>query len=725
LLSRLTLRNLANEDVVIHDDTPTSKRLLITAKGLAGVAGVRQAKRVRPSAHGSINQSRWEEGRTITLEGEVVSQASIEDAIAQFRAIAGVAHETLRAPEEKGTLLKWTEGLPAEVVNLLQVTPSWEGGVGSYAAEGGTVAQSTEQAFSGTHSLACTKTGGAGNLIPFYNTELAGSHRMGPVEAGKKYTYSAYVRAKTTTRRVYARINWYNASNTFLSVSEQSNGFEPEGAWFRVSVTHEAPAEAAYYRAEVKWESAAESEVHYVDAQQFTQTEATVPYADGGLAGYRWSGTAEASSTEKINGQELQRLVKLDGELDPIYQEAAARLVYQVVFFAEDPRAYSQRETSKTSPSLSVTEVENAWIGSTAKANKGVVVNSEHVYWGSAASHVGRAAIGGTGVEATWIATGASVTDVEVNASNTFWTSSLGIGRATLAGATIETEWRKLSEITTSGLTPASLTADASHIYWLWGTTTHNEYSIGRMALAGGSIEKEWIKGEGTQLATENGGLVVNSEHVYWAHGGFIGRATISGGSIEPEWINVGSAITGLAVNATYIYWTTTTGRIGRAKLGAEEQLTAFLTVSGHATGLAIDAAHIYWPQPNSEDVGRATLAGGGEGEAFTLTQNGNRPTPLTLKIHGPIKNPALVRHSDGTRMALEGEIPSGNYLEINGASRTAKLNGGSNALYFVNPTESNWEVLELANGAGTSFSLAASSATAATVEAFWRDAYS
>jgi len=107
MLSKVTLANAAGEDVVIHEDTPTSRRLLIDAKGLVGVGPLRESKRVRPSAHGSINETSFEEGRTIQLTGEVWSQASIEAALEEFRKVVQPMLETL---DNGPALLKWTEG---------------------------------------------------------------------------------------------------------------------------------------------------------------------------------------------------------------------------------------------------------------------------------------------------------------------------------------------------------------------------------------------------------------------------------------------------------------------------------------------------------------------------------------------------------------------------------------------------------------------------------------
>lgn len=55
---------------------------------------------------------------------------------------------------------------------------------------------------------------------------------------------------------------------------------------------------------------------------------------------------------QRSDGTALQRLVKLAGEVDPPIEEGAAMLRYQAQFYAEDPRAYGQTESSVSSSTL-------------------------------------------------------------------------------------------------------------------------------------------------------------------------------------------------------------------------------------------------------------------------------------------------------------------------------------------------------------------------------------
>ncbi len=111
MLSKLTLQNHAEptpEDIVLHEDTNASRRLVAEATGLFGISPLRQSRRVRPQAHGSIDETKYGEGSLITLDGTVWSTVSIEAALEEFRKVSQVAQETL---DYGPALLKWTEGV--------------------------------------------------------------------------------------------------------------------------------------------------------------------------------------------------------------------------------------------------------------------------------------------------------------------------------------------------------------------------------------------------------------------------------------------------------------------------------------------------------------------------------------------------------------------------------------------------------------------------------------
>jgi hypothetical protein len=103
MLSAVTLDDASGTPVVLHE---TAKRVLISAGGLIGIGSLRDSKRVRPTGHGGISETRWEDGKLIVLGGEVLSNVSVADAMAEFRTVTAPMLQTL---DVGPALLKWQE----------------------------------------------------------------------------------------------------------------------------------------------------------------------------------------------------------------------------------------------------------------------------------------------------------------------------------------------------------------------------------------------------------------------------------------------------------------------------------------------------------------------------------------------------------------------------------------------------------------------------------------
>ena len=102
-VSTITLDDANGTPVDLHR---TAKRHVYRAVGLIGIPPLRQVVRVRPSAHGSINDTRNTEGRLVVLDGRIYCPDSAADLYTEFRVLAGTMLETL---DEGAALLKWTE----------------------------------------------------------------------------------------------------------------------------------------------------------------------------------------------------------------------------------------------------------------------------------------------------------------------------------------------------------------------------------------------------------------------------------------------------------------------------------------------------------------------------------------------------------------------------------------------------------------------------------------
>ena len=105
MLSALSLNDRNGAAVTLHAET--GKRAISTASGLFGIESPRESRRPRPTGHGAIDETRWGDGRLIVVEGEVMSNVSVEDADTELHAVFKPMVETL---DYGAALLKWRVG---------------------------------------------------------------------------------------------------------------------------------------------------------------------------------------------------------------------------------------------------------------------------------------------------------------------------------------------------------------------------------------------------------------------------------------------------------------------------------------------------------------------------------------------------------------------------------------------------------------------------------------
>ncbi len=442
--------------------------------------------------------------------------------------------------------------------------------------------------------------------------------------------------------------------------------------------------------------------------------------------GFPAYGPALLKWTEGVSGLKLQKAVKLDSDLDPTLQEAAGFIPYHVQFFSEDPRAYSQTLTEATGGTITGSEPEEELIKVTAGIGGAIAIDATYVYYtGGKADCIGRAKLNGSSNEPEWIkGLPYTPTDIAVNSEHIYWVNGETgkVGRAAIAGTSVESTW--LSFGGSTGVLNA-VAIDSAHIY-----AATERGTIARATLAGGSPEEAWE----SIPTTHARGLAVNSEYVYWSwYGtrgsetvGAIGRVEVGGTGIKEEFLTGAGEPGGLAVTATKLLWANESGNaIGRAAIGGTEVNPAFISGASGPRRVAANSEYVYWVNVTTGYVARAPVAGSPAGSSLTISQSGNRPTPVTFKVHGPIKNPSILRTSDGSRIALTGSIASGSYVEINTAERTVKLNGTTSALSMLNAANTNWPMGEAPPSPNTTtYELTATSATNAYMEALYRSAY-
>jgi hypothetical protein len=200
-----------------------------------------------------------------------------------------------------------------------------------------------------------------------------------------------------------------------------------------------------------------------------------------------------------------------------------------------------------------------------------------------------------------------------------YWATPGSIGRANLDTAGIT------SSFITGTAGACGVASDGTQIYW----ANESPASIGRANVDGTGVEQSFVANAGSYPC----GVAVNGTHIYWtndAPGGAIGRANLDGSDANPSFITgAGSQLSELAIDATHIYWSHGSG-IARANLDGSDPNLSFITSAsyppapsssppyGLPNGVAVDASHLYWS--HTTGIGRANLDGTGADAGFIET---------------------------------------------------------------------------------------------------------
>lgn len=136
------------------------------------------------------------------------------------------------------------------------------------------------------------------------------------------------------------------------------------------------------------------------------------------------------------------------------------------------------------------------------------------------------------------------------------------------------------------------------------------------------------------------------------------------------------------------------------------------------ATGAVLSAAAggLVFPDPFAWTFG---ASGGG---IASVTNSGDIPTPPVLRIYGAISTPTVRLVETGETISLTGSVSAGDYLELDVAERTVKLNGSASRLNLLDYSATTW--FELPVGVSTLRLLGASFDANARLDVLYRPAF-
>jgi hypothetical protein len=227
----------------------------------------------------------------------------------------------------------------------------------------------------------------------------------------------------------------------------------------------------------------------------------------------------------------------------------------------------------------------------------GLAVNATHIYVTNLGTtqNIVRAPIGGGA--ATVFANGEDGPGhIRVQGTNAYWARGADpigqIMRQALSGAP-----GSATSISGPLASPTALSIDTTTAYFALSSG-----SIYRVPLAGGTTTL--LSSGQTQMHPFD--IAADATHVYWSNNGLpsgIMRVPIGGGTATPLYSNTTSYVSGIAIDATYIYF-----GMGQEVLrmplagGTPETIAAN---QGLPFMIAVNATHVYWTSRASRSVAR------------------------------------------------------------------------------------------------------------------------
>jgi hypothetical protein len=243
-----------------------------------------------------------------------------------------------------------------------------------------------------------------------------------------------------------------------------------------------------------------------------------------------------------------------------------------------------------------------------------------------------------------------------VDAKNVYWTDD-GDGSSGGAVLSVPIDGGTVTTLATGLVSPGGIAVDASNVYWVDFGVLNPPGDVMKVALGGGTP---------VTLATSSGTpthMTIDANNVYWTDGDAVWQVPKGGGAPLMVAEDKGGLTSGVAVDSTYVYWTSeaspdggsplNTGSVMKTPIGGGAT-TVLATGQSIPLDLKVDATNLYWVN---------------QGE--TTTPNG-----MVMKL--PLAGGAAVALATGQNTVFDLAIDSTNVYWNDWGQQTLTMTNGS-----------------------------------------------
>ncbi len=288
------------------------------------------------------------------------------------------------------------------------------------------------------------------------------------------------------------------------------------------------------------------------------------------------------------------------------------------------------------------------------------------VYWtNDPGNSVGRAKINGTGLNDNFITGLNRPIGVAVDSKYIYWAdwNANQIGRANLNGTGVKLDF-------IPGVHPEGIAVTANAGIF-WGNDTSTSDTIGHANIDGSNPTINFAA-TGTNIS----GVAADENYVYWLDNtnNKIGRVPVTGSTPEPNFITVPSAGSGVAADPSFLYWSTgaVTDSIGRVPIGGGTPDPSFIpTATGRVfgvSGLAVNAQYVFWSNVSnpfgSNVIGRANVDGTGKNQSL-ITGVGS-PNLMAAAPSNKITINSITRKKRKGTAVISAKVPEPGQVTLN-----------------------------------------------------------